>query len=306
MILVFQFNKVFLIFTTFLLYTIFSTYGQANKKNVMVLGVISNKTIKSDYEKLNILLYKALENHPFSPDVILDSLFYFDSVPDESAIIRARNLNALYILWGSIDSSDSGLSITLKIFDMSQATTSHIGLMINGNEKKEEITNILRSKLLMWLRRTTMVHLIISTIPENATVLLDDKEIGFTPFEGMVQPGTFSLELTKKPFSPIKIPVSFISGNTYQYDIILGKSDSVNIKDKRAVIRLLAMSLLCTGAGCGCHYFQDRSMRKYRTALPPSDFNTLYRRAVTWNIARNTLFTAAGVTICGMFFKMIL
>ena len=272
----------------------------------MVLGVISNKTTKSDYDKLNNLLHEALESHLYFPETILDSLIFSDTVPDESAIVRARNLDALYILWGSIDASDFGLSITLKIFDMSQATTSYIELMINGDEEKEEIVNILRSKLLMWLRRTTMVHLIISTTPGDATVLLDNKEVGFTPFEGMVQPGTFSLELTKRSFSTIKIPVSFISGNTYQYDITLGKSDSVNIKDKRTVIKLLALSLVCAGAGWGCHYFQERSMTKYRTALPPSDFNNLYRRAVPWNIARNTLFATAGVTICGMFLKMIL
>lgn len=305
MILVFRSYKEFLFFIIFLLHTIFSAYGQTNKKNVLVLGVINNRTTKRDYDKLNILLHEAFENHLFFPETILDSLIFSDTVPDESAIVRARNLDALYILWGSIDASDFGLSITLKIFDMSQAATSHIELMINGDEEKEEIVNILRSKLLMWLRRTTMVHLIISTTPGAATVLLDNKEIGFTPFEGMVQPGTFSLELTKRPFSPIKIPVSFISGNTYQYDITLGKSDSVNIKDKRTVIRLLALSLVCAGAGCGCHYFQERSMKKYRAALPPSDFNDLYRRAVTWNIARNTLFATAGVTICGMFFKII-
>lgn len=306
MIHVFWFNKVFLFFHIFLLFTLFSIYGQSNKETVLVLGVISNKTTKSEYDKLNLVLHKTLESHPLFPVTILDPLFLVDTVPDESAIIRARNLDALYILWGSIDTSEYGLSITLKIFDMSQASTAHIGMVINGDEKKEEIADILRSKLLMWLRRTTMVHLIISTTPGAATVLLDNKEIGFTPFEGMVQPGTFSLELTKRPFSPIKIPVSLISGNTYQYDITLGKSDSAHIKGKQTVIRLLTVSLLCAGAGFGCHYFQELSMREYRTALPPSDFNHLYHRAVSWNIARNTLLATAGVTICGMIFKMIL
>jgi hypothetical protein len=64
--------------------------------------------------------------------------------------------------------------------------------------------------------------------------------------------------------------------------------------------------LLCTGAGFGAHYFQERSMREYRSALPPSDFNHLYRKAVSWNVARNTLWVIAGVAICDMFLKMIL
>ena len=300
-----RFQKAFPFLTIFLL-SIFSIYGQTNKETVMVLGVISNKTTNSEYDELNILLHETLENHPFSPETILDTLILLDTVLDESAIIRARNLNAEYILWGSIDTSDYGINITLKLFDMSQATTSHIDLMIKGDEKNEDIANILRSKLLIWLQRTTMAHLIISTIPGNATVLLDNKEIGLTPFEGMVQPGTFILELTKMTFSPIKIPVSFISGNTYQYDITLGRSDSAHIKDKRTVLRLLTVSLLCAGAGCGCYYFQGRSMRKYRSALPPSDFNHLYRKAVSWNVARNTLWVIAGVAICDMFLKMIL
>lgn len=306
MILVFSFNKVFVFFHLFLLFAIFSLYGQTNKEIVLVLEVISNKTTKSEYDKLSMMLYETLESHPLFPETILDSLIIVDTIPGESVIIRARNQGALYILWGSIDTSEHGLNVTLKIFDMHRASTSHISLMINGDEKTEEIADILRSKLLMWLQRTTMVHLIISTTPGVATVLLDNKEIGFTPFEGMVQPGTFSLELTKRSFSPIKIPVSFISGNTYQYDITLGKSDSAHFKDKRAVIRLLTVSLLCAGAGIGAHCFQERSMRDYRTALPPSDFNNLYRRAVCWNTARNTLLATAGVTICGMIFKMVL
>ncbi len=306
MIDLFRFKKVRSYFIAIFLFVIISAYGQPNKELVVVLGEINNNTVKKEYDQLNIVLNRTLENHFLFPETILDTMLFIDSVPDESSIIRARNQGARFILCGSIDTSEYGLSIKLKIFDMAQVSTSHISLMINGDEKTEEIADILGSKLLMWLQRTTMVQLIISTTPGAATVLLDNKEIGFTPFEGMVQPGTFSLELAKRPFSPIKIPVSFISGNTYQYDIVLEKSDSTYIKDRQTVIRFLTISLLCAGAGFGCHYFQDRSMKEYRTAKPPSDFNNLYHRAVSWNIARNSLWTTAGVTICGMFFKMIL
>lgn len=298
--------KVLLFFYILHFFTIFTIYGQTQKEIVLVIGAIINKTTKNDYDKLNLVLHETLKSYPLFPVTILDPSILVDSVPDDSVILRAHNLNASYIIWGSIDTSENDLAVTLKIFDMSQASSAHIGMMINGNEKTEEIADLLRSKLLMWLRRMTMVHLIISTTPEAATVLLDSKEIGSTPFEGMIQPGTFSLELTKKSFNSIKIPVSFISGNTYHYDITLGKSDSAYFENKRAAKRLLAVSLLCTGAGFGAHYFQERSMREYRSALPPSDFNHLYRKAVSWNVARNTLWVIAGVAICDMFLKMIL
>lgn len=301
----FRFDRVHVFFLALFLSVISYVYGQTKKEIVVVLGKIKNNTAKKEYDDLNITFNRTIENYHLFQEAILDTTLLIDSVPDESSILRARNLNALLILWGSVDTSESGLSITLKLFDMSQASIDKIGMMIRGNEKNEDIADILCSKLLLMLRRTTMAHLIISTTPEAAIVILDKKKLGFTPFEGMVQPGTFSLELTKKSFSTIKIPVSFINGNTYQYDITLGKSDSAYTKDKRTVIRFLTVSLLCTGAGFGAHYFQECSMRKYRTALPPSDFNHLYRSAVCWNIARNTLWATAGLTICGMFIKII-
>ena len=83
-----RFQKAFPFLTIFLL-SIFSIYGQTNKETVMVLGVISNKTTNSEYDELNILLHETLENHPFSPETILDTLILLDTVLDESAIIRA-------------------------------------------------------------------------------------------------------------------------------------------------------------------------------------------------------------------------
>lgn len=298
-------NTLILLPIAFLL-AIFPACGQTKKEIVFVLGSINNKTMKSEYDKLNIALYRSLNDHPLFPQTILDTMLLIDSVPDEFSILSSRDADASFILWGEVDTSEYGFNVTLKIFDMYQASTAHIGMMLQGNEKKDEIAQILQSKLLMWLRRTTMVQLIISTTPGSATVFLDSKEIGTTPFEGMVQPGTFSLELTKRSFSPIKMPVSLISGNTYQYDFTLGKNDSGNYKDKRSVKRLITVSLLCAGAGAGAHYFQQRSMREYRAALPPSEFNRLYRKAVIWNIGRNTLLTAAGVAMSGMILKVVL
>ena len=287
--------KVLLFFYILHFFTIFTIYGQTKKEIVLVIGAIINKTTKNDYDQLNLVLHKTLKSYPLFPVTILDPSILVDSVPDDSVILRAHNLNASYIIWGSIDTSDNDLAVTLKIFDMSQASSAHIGMMINGNEKTEEIADLLRSKLLMWLRRMTMVHLIISTTPEAATVLLDSKEIGSTPFEGMIQPGTFSLELTKKSFNSIKIPVSFISGNTYHYDITLGKSDSAYFENTRCQ-KAFSCIIALPGAGFGAHYFQERSMREYRSALPPSDLTNLYRKAVSWNVARNTFM---GYCRCG-------
>lgn len=288
-----------------LLLTVLSGYGQTKKGISLVLGSIDNKTSRNEYDNINTSLNRILDGYPLFPETILDTMLSIDSMPDESVILEARNLDASYILWGRIDSSEYGFSINLKVFDMFQASTAHIGILIKGSEKKNDVAEIIRSKLLMWLRRITMAQLIISTTPSAAIILLNDKEIGTTPFEGMVQPGTFSLGLVKKTFSPIKMPVSFICGNTYQYDFKLENSDTVAIKDKRSVIGLLTASMLCAGAGGAAHFFQERAIKQYRNALPPADFDRLYHKAVAWNAGRNTLWAAAGVSLCGMLLKVI-
>jgi hypothetical protein len=186
---------------------------------------------------------------------------------------------------------------------MKQVSESHIAIMTNRNEDRTIIAETLRSKLQLWLQRTTMVQLIVTTRPAAASVLLDGKAMGATPFEGMVQPGTYRLELKKKLFLPIRMPVSFISGNTYQYDFSL--NEQVKKTDKRSIVRWLAISVACLGAGGIAHWQYEGARERYRQAVPPADFDKLYNRAVALNVGRGVLFGAGGVSLGVMVFEVV-
>jgi hypothetical protein len=127
--------------------------------------------------------------------------------------------------------------------------------------------------------------------------------MGSTPFEGMVQPGTYRLELKKRPFIPIQIPVSFISGNTYQYDFSL--NEKVKKTDKRSTIRWLGISVACLGTGGVAHWQYERARERYKEAVPPDDFDRLHNRAVALNVGRSVLFGAAGAALGVMVFQVV-
>lgn len=274
--------------------TIYSN-GKALPEMVLLLGNISNKTTVIEYDTLSNTLSELLTQSPSFPKTVLDRMIQVDSFPNEDALIKAQSLSASFILWGSIESYEYGSSVTLKIMDMAQASVAHIQIMIKGNEDGITIAEMIRSKLLLWLRRTTMVQLIITTTPDPADVLLDNKEIGITPFEGMVQPGTYKLELLKKSYTPVRIPVSFISGNTYQYDFSLSTTEKK--KDVRSVVKWLSVPVTFLGAGVISHWQTERAIKKYRNAKPPEDFDHLYDVANAWNVSRDVSFAVAGISL---------
>jgi hypothetical protein len=119
----------------------------------------------------------------------------------------------------------------------------------------------------------------------------------------MVQPGTYRLELKKRPFLPVRIPVSFISGNTYQYDFSLG--EKVKKTDKRSIVRWLGISVACLGAGGVAHWQYEHARERYQEAVPPADLDRLYYRTVALNVGRSILFGAAGATLGVMVFKVV-
>ena len=280
-----------------------TVFGQIHSASVLMIGCLRNETANAEYDNIHCTLQGLLADLPRFPRTLLDTTITVDSFPDEASLLKARNVNADYVLWGLVDSFEPGIGISLHILDMAQASVSHITIMINRNDDGKTVAETIRSKLLLWLQRTTMVQLIVTTSPAAASVLLDGKPLGSTPFEGMVQPGTYRLELKRKPFLPILLPVSFISGNTYQYDFALNTDEKKT--DRVSVVKWLGISVVCLGAGGGAHWQYGRARERYRAAVPPADFDRLYHRAVAWEVGRDLLFAAAGAALTGMIFKVV-
>lgn len=292
-----------IIITGFLLFSASGNNLINSKESNLLIGIIRNQTMEQELDSLGSALNRLLSEQKqflktfFDPDLLVESF------PDESALVEARKMEIDYVIWGEIDSCNYGFSITLIVLSMSGGKTAHINVIAGRNDKETEIAEILRSKLLLWFNRTEMVQLIISTSPSSASILMDNNELGLTPYEGMVNPGTYSLKLIKKPYMPIEIPVSFISGNTYQYDFTLKASES-NM-DKRSVLKWLGLSLLLTAGGGTAHYFQQHAIEEYKKAKPGADFDHLYNKALVWTITRDILWVSAGFSFGLMIFKIV-
>ena len=278
-------------------------FGQMHSGTALLLGCIRNETAHREYDGIHGALGRLLAGLQNFPHAVLDTSLRVDSFPDEASLLKARAMNAAYILWGVVDSGESGPGIAIDILDMAQGSVSHLRISINRNESGKAVAETVRSKLQLWLQRTTMVQLIVTTNPAAASILLDGKPLGSTPFEGMVQPGTYRLELRKKPFFPMHIPVSFISGNTYQYDFTLNADEKK--ADRAAAVKWLGISVACLGAGGVAHWQYTDTRTKYREAVPPADFNRLYNRAIAWEIGRDVLFAAAGAALTVMTVKVV-
>ena len=286
---------------TFLLAIVLS-YGQNPPEQTVLLGSIQNKTASANYSHIHFVLHRLLVDLPQFPQMLLDTTLGIDSFPNEISLTKARALNASYMMWGVVDSSEPGLGISFHILDMKLGSLSHIRVMINKNESGKAIAEMVRSKIKLWLQRSTMVQLIVTTQPTEAGVLIDGNHVGSTPFEGMVQPGSYRLELSKKAHTPIRFPVSFISGNTYQYDFTMNPITKKT--DKRSAIKWVGLSVVCLGGGVAAHMRRDRALARYREATPPADFNRLHNNAVAWEIGRDLLFAAAAAALCGIVFQV--
>jgi|GEM_PF-2126609 len=269
----------------------------------VLLGSFRNNTTLSEFNSIHFHIYRQLSALPFSFRIEHDTTLVIDSFPDDASLLKAREMQAGYMLWGTIDGNDAGTGIVVTILDMVKGGMSHIRISVDPHENSASIAGKVVSKLQLWLQRSTMVQLIVTTQPPAATLLLDRTTIGETPFEGMVNPGTYLLELEKKGSVPVRIPASFLSGNTYQYDITLGyQKKGVN---RGPVFRWLGISLGCLGAGGIAHYQYLRARKEYQEAIPPDDFDALYRTASIWNSGRTVLYTAAGAAACMVLIRAV-
>lgn len=272
-------------------------------KPSILLGSVRNKTTLSEFDSIHSCIYRQLTTLPVSYKIKHDTTLVVDSFPDDASLIKAREMQAEYMLWGTIDGGDAGPGIVVTILDMVKGGMSHIRISVDPRENSVSVAGRVVSKLQLWLQRSTMVQLIVTTQPPAAKLLLDRTAIGETPFEGMVNPGTYRLELEKKGTVSVKIPASFLSGNTYQYDITLGNQEKgIN---RGPVFRWLGISLGCLGAGGISHYQYLRAQQKYREAIPPDDFDALYRNASIWSAGRTALYAAAGAAACMVLIRAV-
>ncbi|MBN1604768.1 MAG: PEGA domain-containing protein [Chitinispirillaceae bacterium] len=278
-------------------------YAQDNTQNTVLLGNIRNNTAKPLFNDLSTAIHDRISTSIVSIRTVLDTFSLIDSVPDQSMVVSARDCNAAYIVWGSADTLAGGCLINLRVQNINSGGITHFRILMDCDESKGLVVSAVVSKLQFWLERILMAHITVMTEPPAVTLLLDGAPLGTTPFEGLVQPGNYTLEMRKTPLLPLRIPVTFSSGTSYHYDFNLtgGGTD----RDRRSALRWLAGASLCFVAGTGAAYMRSLSIDSYIKAKPPSDFDRLHAISVAWNITTIALFSAGGAAICTSIFKVV-
>ncbi|MFW5960288.1 MAG: PEGA domain-containing protein, partial [Chitinivibrionales bacterium] len=256
------------------------------------------------YNSLNKDLVTGIKGTALFPKVIHSDTTSVDSFPAEGIIIKAKEHSASHILWGEVDSSEYGVAVELGILKMEDGSVSRINVFLKDGEGRKEVVEILESKLIHWYQRSSMVQLIITTSPPGADIYLDTENIGESPYESMIQPGTYELKLEKQGYVLQKIPVSFINGNTYQYDFTISKLNSRD-DNRKTFIKFMSISAVCAGLGAVAYIQRNRAYKEYQEAEPPADFDGLYTKAAAWNAAGSVMFVGSGISISVLVLKLV-
>ena len=290
---------IFLFLLTFSDYT----YPETAPTNI-VFGCILNRSSRVELSHLEseLIKKKNFKWRPDNQDVILDTLNCQDSFPSEDRIRHAKDLNAKQLIWGSVDSNAQGFSLTLNILKLSDGSESSIRVVLLERLDRVAIAEILEQKLWAWFRRMEMSQLIISSLPSGAAVLIDSTQTGQTPFETLLEPGTYRMQVTLNDHLPFLQTITLLPGNSYQYSIpLLEKNPG---RRYRVPGQWIAASL-CSFALCGL--FQAgyvNALSDYHALRPPADFNAGYNRVRMWEISRDVSITAS-LVVSAMTIKKI-
>jgi len=283
--------------------SVINVYGEDESDNLIYMCSIRNKTGEQDYNSLANELIAGINGSVLFPGSVHSDTTQVDSFPEERIIIKAKRHNASFILWGEVVYTEYGVAVELGILKMKDGSVSRINLFLKEGEGRKEVIETLESKLIHWYQMSSMVQLIITTSPPGADIYLDTENIGESPYESMVQPGTYDLRLEKQGYVSQNIPVSFLSGNTYQYDFTISKEDP---KDdiRKTFIKFMSISALCAGLGAVAYIQRNRAYKEYQEAEPPADFDGLYTKASAWNAAGSVMFVGSGISISVLVLKL--
>ncbi|MBN1600104.1 MAG: PEGA domain-containing protein [Chitinispirillaceae bacterium] len=214
-----------------------------------------------------------------------------DSFPSEHLLDKARSANAGYIIWGCFDTMNTDNFLRVHIFEMSSGIVNNIEIGIQKNQNRIILADILLSKITLALKRSMMSHLIITSNPKGAELYIDSVFVGTTPYEELVDPGSYTINVRKEAYEHFWQKASFLRNNTYQYHIPL-KSRTAVVEDNGMRRWLVATVLLSAGTAAS-FIMRQRSFDRYRYATPPGNFDALFRNAMGFNIAS---YCFAGVT----------
>jgi hypothetical protein len=225
---------------------------------------------------------------------------------------------------GTIGSVGNLYTISLRMVNVATGEALYTASEDCRCSIEEVLTNATKNiamKLDLAIQKAIFGTLTITTEPDSAHVLINNKKIGITGYSNdRFVPGTYSLTIEKPQYDPVTTEVTIINkkavnlsyklSHTKAYQDSLKKATR-NQRIRSLILRQVILCALTAGAGGAGYYFnrelsssiddKESAYTAYRTAGESSDFDALWkeyqdagRDIKKQETTRNILYGCAG------------
>jgi len=275
-------------------------------------------------ELINTHAFKVMERSQMDK-ILQEQGFQQTGCTDNSCIVKiGQFLGVENMVIGVIGKVGSMYTISLRMVNVATGEV----LYTASEDCRCEIEDVLTTstpniakKLQGAVEKAVFGTLTIKTVPDSATVLINNNKIGFTSYSNdRFIPGKYSLTLRKPTYEPIAQEIEIELNKTVDLSFNLEHTkvffDSIKtaIKQKhlhKLLVRQLIWGCLAAGVGGAGYYFnnqannnitkENEAKANYQSAKPGADFNGLYNSYVTASnnvnnalLTRNILYGVSG------------
>lgn len=280
-------------------------------------------------ELINTQAFRVMERSQMA-SILQEQGFQQSDCSDNSCIVKMGQLLGVEnMVMGVIGKVGSMFTISLRMVNVATGEV----LYTASEDCRCEIEDVLTTstpsiakKLQGAVEKAVFGTLTIRTVPDNATVLINNNKIGVTNYiNDRFIPGKYSLTLRRPTYEPIAQEIEIELNKTVDLSFNLEHTkvyfDSIKTEMKRKrlhklLVRQLIWGCLAAAGGGAGWYFnsqaennihkEDAAKANYQAAKPGADFNSLYNSYVNAGnnvdksiLRRNILYGAAGTfTVC--------
>jgi len=138
--------------------------------------------------------------------------------------------------------------------------------------------------------------LVVESDPPGASLAVNDKAVGNTPFVAELEPARYALNLLWPGY------------HNWTGDASIQRAESTTVRailDRMQTrkLPLLAAALVGLGAGAAATFKGQSEYAKYQSASTPEDAERYHKSTMTWDIGRDAAFVA-GIALGGVYWVM--
>jgi hypothetical protein len=138
--------------------------------------------------------------------------------------------------------------------------------------------------------------LVVNSDPPGASLVVNDKAVGKTPFAAELEPARYALSLLRPGYYNWTGDASIQHAESTTVQAVLDRMQTRKLP-------LLITSLVGLGAGAASAFKGQSEYAKYQAALTPEDAQKYHKSTMTWDIGRDAAF-AAGIALGGVYWVL--